>query len=950
VSHRSYGGHAATSGGEYAFICRLEPGKESRDMSDEVMTGARQEQTGSAESDEAPRRWHALERENVLAALGVSADGLDETEAEARLERYGPNRLPEAEPVSALKRFLRQFHNLLIYVLLVSAVISAFLEHVTDALVILAVVLLNALIGFYQEGRAEQAIGAIRRMMNPRASVVRNGRRLTVSAELIVPGDAVVIEAGDRVPADLRLLRARNLRIDESPLTGESVAVDKGTSPVAADAPLGDRTAMAYSGTLVTTGLGVGIAVETGQHTELGRIGTLISSVEALKTPLLRQVDGFAKHLTYVILAVGAAAFVFSFVVRGYPLDDAFMIVVGLAVAAIPEGLPAVMTITLAIGVQRMASRQAIVRRLPAVETLGSVSVICSDKTGTLTRNEMTVQAVVTAEAHYDVTGVGYAPDGSIGTGGEWVDVASERVLAELVLAGMLCNDAHVEQRDGTWHVAGDPMEGALVTLARKAGLEPTEERARLPRVDEIPFDAAHRFMATLHRGGVGGDLIVVKGAPERLLEMCEAERRAGGDVALDREAWRRRADELAARGQRVLAFAAKQEDGRHELDFAAVENGLVLLGLAGFIDPPRDEAIAAVADCRSAGIRVLMITGDHAVTAQEIARQLGMAEQPRVLTGHDVDALDDEALRVAAAETDVFARTSPEHKLRLVDALQSEGNAVAMTGDGVNDAPALKRAAVGIAMGEKGTEAAKEAAEVVLADDNFASIVAAVREGRTVYDNLMKVIAWTLPTNGGEAATILVALALGLALPITPVQILWVNMVTAVALGLTLAFEPTEPGTMRRPPRDASRPILSGELIWRVSFVSVLFVIGTFGMFYWAEQRGLPIETGRTMVVNALVVFEVFYLFSVRYVHGTSLTLRGVIGTPAVLIGVAVVLVAQLAFTYLPFLQRVFATRPLELTDGVVIVAAGVLVLFASEIEKRFRARLLGSPARRAH
>ena len=895
------------------------------------------------------RPWHALESEAVLAALEAAAEGLSAAEAAERLAKLGLNRLPESAKRGALARFFLQFHNLLIYVLLASAALAIALDHVIDAGVILAVVVLNALIGFIQEGRAEEALDAIRGMIDPRATVLRDGRRTTVPADRIVPGDVVLIEAGDRVPADLRLIRCRNLRIDEAALTGESVAVDKGVAPVAEDAVLGDRASMAFSGTFVAAGQGAGVAVGTGAATELGRVSALIGSVQTLKTPLIRQMDDFARQLTFVILAISAAAFGFAFLVRQYALADAFMIVVGLAVAAIPEGLPATMTIALAIGVQRMAARKAIIRRLPAVETLGSVSAICSDKTGTLTRNEMTVQALATADYSVSVEGVGYAPHGAFRCGDEEMDPASDPVLAELIRAALLCNDAELQLADGHWHVTGDPMEGALVTLALKAGLDAPAVRKQLPRDDEIPFDSTHRFMATLHHSHEPAGFIVIKGAPERILEMCSAERGAGGDRPIDLEAWRRRADELAARGQRVLSFAMKAAPAaQRALSFADVDEGATLLGLAGFIDPPREEAVAAVQECKAAGIRVIMITGDHAVTAREIARELGLAADPHTLTGREIEQLDAAALRSAALETHVFARTTPEHKLRLVQALQSAGLTVAMTGDGVNDAPALKRADVGVAMGRKGTEAAKEAAEMVLADDNFASIVAAVREGRTVYDNLLKVIAWTLPTNGGEAFTILAAIALGLALPMTPVQILWINMVTAVALGLTLAFEPTEPGTMRRPPRGARQSLLTGHLVWRIALVSVLFLAGAFGMYFWAEARGLGIETARTMVVNTIVVMEIFYLFSVRFVHGTSLTAKGVLGTRAVLIGVGVVVVAQFVFTYAPFMQPVFDTRPVAFLDGLAIVLVGVALLAVVELEKRLRMRILRRTQRR--
>jgi magnesium-transporting ATPase (P-type) len=892
--------------------------------------------TDDATADEP---WHALPIEDVLRALGSTPQGLAADEPAARLLRYGPNRLPQTARRSALMRLLLQFHNLLIYVLLVSAVLAAMLQHLTDAAVILGVVLLNAIIGFAQEGRAERALQAIRNMIDPRGSVLRTGRRITIAAEQIVPGDIVLLGPGDRVPADLRLLRVHNLRIDEAVLTGESIAVEKDITPVAADAVLGDRSSLAFSGTLVAAGQGIGVVTRTGAATELGRISRLISEVEPLRTPLIRQMDGLGRQLTAIILGVSALAFLFGVLVRGYPADEAFMIVVGLAVAAIPEGLPAVMTIALAIGVQRMARRNAIIRRLPAVETLGSVSVICSDKTGTLTRNEMTVREVVTADGQYEITGVGYQPEGSFSRSGRGVDPAAEAPLTSLLRAGLLCNDAELRSDGGTWHVVGDPMEAALVCLAAKSGLDARSLRGELPRLDEIPFDAVHRFMATLHDQHADTNLMLIKGAPERILQMCDSARSASGAQPLDREAWWLAAEKLAAQGRRVLAFASKALPATQTtLVFEQVGADAVLLGLAGFIDPPRDEAIAAVAECRAAGMRVVMITGDHAVTAQAIARELGLAADPRVLSGHDIESLDDESLRQAVHDTVVFARTTPEHKLRLVEALQAEGLTVAMTGDGVNDAPALKRADVGVAMGAKGTEAAKEAAGMVLADDNFASIVAAVREGRTVYDNLMKVIGWTLPTNGGETMTILVAIFFGLTLPITPVQILWVNMVTAVALGLTLAFEPTEPGTMRRPPRPARQPILHGELLWCITYVSALFVAGAFGIFAWAEMRGLGVDVARTMVVNTLVAMEIFYLFNVRYVYGTSLTPDGLAGTPAVLIGVSTVLAAQLLFTYTPLMQQVFGTRPIGLLDGMLIVAVAITLFLLVESEKRLR------------
>ncbi|MEL7449481.1 MAG: cation-transporting P-type ATPase [Pseudomonadota bacterium] len=888
--------------------------------------------------------WHARSTDEALEALSASTEGLSEPEAAERLKTLGPNRLPQGPRRSAWKRLLLQFHNVLIYVLLAAAVLSFFMGHAIDGGVILAVVFVNAAIGFVQEGRAEDALEAIASMIDPQATVVRGGERTTIAAADVVPGDIVLIESGDRVPADLRLVRARNLRIDEAILTGESMAVSKGSEQVVEDADLGDRTSLAFSGTFVAAGQGAGLVVATGGHTELGRISELIGEVQTLKTPLTRQMDAFGKRLTAFIVAIAALAFVFSVWVRDYTWSDAFMAVVGLAVAAIPEGLPATMTITLAIGVQRMASRHAIIRRLPAVETLGSVSVICSDKTGTLTRNEMTVRSVLTNQQLFDVSGVGYHPDGEFLLDGKPVALDHRPRLQALTLGAILCSDASVRSRAGEWIVDGDPMEAALLIAGMKSGLDPVFVRKSWPRTDEIPFESEHRFMATLHHDHAGHGAAYLKGAPERVLEMCVRQRGLEGDEDIDRDYWRRRIDEMAARGERVLALAEKPVDpGARVLTFDDVETGLTLLGFFGFADPPREEAIRAVAECKQAGIRVKMITGDHAATAREIARQLGLADNPVTRTGVDIAELDAEQLKAAALETNVFARTTPEHKLRLVEALQADRLTVAMTGDGVNDAPALKRADVGIAMGRKGTEAAKEAAEMVLADDNFASIVAAIREGRTVYDNLMKVISWTLPTNGGEALTILAALAFGLALPITPVQILWINMITAATLGLTLAFEPTEAGAMQRAPRSTTQNILSGRLLWRIGFVSTLFLIGAFGMYFWAESRGLPVEVARTIVVNTIVVMEIFYLFSVRYVHGTSLTAIGALGTRAVLLGVGLVTAAQFLMTYAPFMQLIFNTRPVALLDGLAVVAAGVAMLIVVEIEKAIWHRFSG-------
>ncbi|WP_371060242.1 cation-transporting P-type ATPase [Rhodosalinus sp. 5P4] len=883
---------------------------------------------------------HARPAADLLDAFATGPDGLGAGEAARRLTEHGPNRLPEPPAPNPVLRFLGHFHNVLIYVLIASAAVTAALQHWIDTGVILAVVLVNAVIGYIQEGRAEQAMAAIRGMLAPQSTVLRDGRRTSLDAAGLVPGDIVLVEAGDRVPADLRLIAARGLKAEEAVLTGESVPVDKGTAPVAAEVSLGDRSPMLFSGTLVAAGAGRGVVVATGADTQIGRISGMLGRVETLTTPLVAQMDRFARWLTLFILIVAGALLSYGYFVDHLPFSELFMAVVGLSVAAIPEGLPAVLTITLAVGVQAMARRNAIVRRLPAIETLGSVSVICSDKTGTLTRNEMMAATLAAAGRVYSVGGSGYAPEGAV----RWREADAHpdehAVLTEIARAAALCNDARLRGAEDGWHVEGDPMEGALIALAGKITGDGAEPLRAWRRADAIPFDAAHRYMATLHHGRGGEACIHVKGAPEAVLALCADQRAPDGGVApLDAGHWSDEVEALAAEGQRVIAVAARPAPREMEtLESADLEGRLTLIGLIGLIDPPRAEAIEAVAECHAAGIRVKMITGDHAATARAIAARIGLTNHDRVLTGADLEAMDDAALADMVVETDIFARTSPAHKLRLVTALQARGLTVAMTGDGVNDAPALKRADAGIAMGLKGSEAAKEAAELVLADDNFASIAAAVREGRTVYDNIKKVISWTLPTNAGEAMTIILALFAGLALPITAVQILWVNLVTAVTLGIALAFEPSEPGTMRRPPRPRGEPLLTGGLIWQLVLVSGLFLAAVFGVFLYATDRGYPVELAQTMAMNTLVVLEIFYLFFIRNIHGASLRLSALLGTRVVWISVLTVTGLQVAITYLPPLQRIMGTAPVPLADGVIIVAIGAVFFALIETEKQMR------------
>ncbi|MCZ8233786.1 MAG: HAD-IC family P-type ATPase [Inhella sp.] len=890
------------------------------------------------------RDWHARSSTQALKALDSHLHGLSGVLARHRLEQHGPNRMPEAPAPSAWRRLARQFNNLLLMVLIAAAAITALMGHTLDSAVIAAVVLLNAVIGFAQEGKAERALQAIHHMLAPHAVVLRDGHQHDVDASELVPGDVVLLTSGDRVPADLRLLHARNLRVDESALTGESGPVDKHTEAVDAGAAIGDRSCLAHAGTLVIQGQAKGVVVATGEHTEIGRIGHLLATVGPGTTPLLQQMDAFGRRLTLIILTTAALLFAFGTSVRGLSTPDAFLAAIGLAVAAIPEGLPAILTITLAIGVQRMARRHAVVRRLPAVETLGSVTVICSDKTGTLTRNEMTVQGVVTAAGSIEVDGAGYAPQGALRMAGRALDpntlAHQHPVLRRLVEAGALCNDASLHDTDDGWVLAGDPTEGALLTLALKAGLSSTALNLEQPRRDVIPFESEHRFMATLHQAREGR--VFVKGAPERVLAMCHWQATAHGPEPLESQRWQAAVEAQARDGRRVLALAELAwPHERSDLQHADIDQGLTLLGIVGIIDPSRDEARTAVARCQAAGIRVVMITGDHAVTARAIAKSLCLLgpdatdDDAAVVSGPDLDRLDDADLQVLLRQARVFARASPEHKLRLVRALQAGGEVVAMTGDGVNDAPALKQADVGVAMGRKGTDAARQSGAVVLADDNFASIAHAVEEGRTAYDNLRKTVTFLLPVNGGESLTLLVAVLLGVALPILPAQVLWVNMVSSVALAMVLAFEPTENDVMRRPPRPPKQALLSTFLVWRIALVSTLFLLGIFGTYEWALRQGASTEAARTLAVNTLVCMEVAYLFSVRYLKAPAFTWRGVRGTPRVLAAVAGVLLLQALFTWAPPLQRLFQTEGLPLTWTVLIGAVGLAVLLLLEAEK---------------
>ena len=892
--------------------------------------------------DRESNAWHALEPEAVLRAFESSvAEGLTDNEAKSRLAEFGKNEIPEPPRRSALMRLLSQFHNVLIYVLLVAAVITALMDHWIDTGVILGVVFINAFIGFIQEGKAENALEGIRKMLSLKAVVLRGGTRSDMDAELLVPGDIVLVKSGDKVPADLRIVQAKNLRAEESPLTGESTETDKTPDPVSKDAVLGDRSCMLFSGTAITYGSATGIVTATGTDTELGKINRMMSEVESITTPLIQQISRFGIRLSIIILIVTASFFAFGYFFRDYRIDELFMAVIGLAVAAIPEGLPAVMTITLAMGVQRMAGRNAIIRRLPSVETLGTVSVICTDKTGTLTRNEMTAKTVITAEDHYEVDGTGYSPEGTVTKNGGQALLSEEPVLLRLLQCVRACNDSDIARDEaGAWTVTGAPTEGALAALAYKGGLE----NVSFPRRDTIPFESEHKFMATLNQ--VDEETILfVKGAPERLLERCDGQLTKNGKAPLDRQAWDKAIQSLAGQGKRIIAAAFRTMPGdSRSIEDADLGEDLVFLGIIGIIDPPRAEAVAAVRECREAGITVKMITGDHALTARAIGKELGIGDGVKVITGTKLEGMDDRELKKVALEYDVFARTSPEHKLRLVRALQANNLLCAMTGDGVNDAPALKQANIGIAMGIKGTEVTKAASEMVLADDNFASIVHAVEEGRTVYDNLRKALLFILPTNVAEALVLMAAIIMGITMPITPVQVLWVNMVTATTLALALSFEPMEKKVMERPPRDPEEPLLGPYFLWRIGFVSILIGGLALYSFKLLKDGGADIHIARTVAVNTLVAGQLFYLFNCRKIYESSFT-GNFFNNRIAFLAAGVLILLQLFFTYAPFMNTLFGTAPLDAEAWFYPLGIGIIVFGVVETEKYLFNRVRQKP-----
>ena len=890
--------------------------------------------------------WHGLSIEQVQERLATGPDGLSAAEAAERLARDGANALPRADAISPWRILAEQFKNLLIIILLIAVTLSAFLGEVLESIVIGVIVLFAIGLGFVQEFRAERAMEALRRMAAPNARVIRDGREQVLAARELVVGDNVLLAAGDRVPADVRLTEAMNLRVNEAALTGESVAVSKHTQPLAdAELAIGDRVNLVYSGTDIAYGRGRGIVVETGLGTEFGRVTGMLAGVVQQRTPLQQNLDKVGRVLAIaaglvVVLIVGLG------VLRGEPLLDMFIFGVALAVAVVPEALPAVVTISLAIGVQRMVKRHALVRRLPTVETLGSTSVICSDKTGTLTRDEMTLRAIWTDGVITEVTGSGYAPEGVLRAAND--DPAQRALVDRLLQAAALSCDAHLEQEtDGeqvAWKLYGDPTEGALVVAAAKAGMTKTALEEQAPRVDEIPFSSERKRMTTLHRQQFGNDndemVAHGKGAAEIILAGCDRMQAADGVQTLDAEtraAIEQAARDMAQQALRVLGVASKPGvTGKQD-----AEHHMIFLGLAGMIDPPRTEAKAAIADCEQAGIRPIMITGDHPDTASAIARELGILRNGRVVIGRELDAMSRDQLDAAIEDIEVYARVSPEHKLRVVTAWQKLGRICAMTGDGVNDAPALKKADVGVAMGITGTDVSREAADMTLTDDNFASIVGAVEEGRGIFSNIKKYLMYLLSSNIGEIGLMAVATLAGLPLPLSAVQILYVNLATDGLPALALAFDPPEKDLMQRPPRDPHTGIFTAPVVWLMVIGGIWSTIVNVSLFVYELNNGKALGLdpdqalmhAMTMTFMSLVLIQFFKAYNFRSERES--VLRQPFANKWLNIAIAWELTLLMVIVYVPFLSDAFGTYRLPAEDWLLVLAGAFSIVPVLELTK---------------
>ncbi|MEN9489985.1 MAG: hypothetical protein RJA63_434 [Pseudomonadota bacterium] len=908
--------------------------------------------------------YHAMAVADVITTLRTNlATGLSAEDANARLAQYGPNLLPKAKGDTVWILLWRQINSPLIWVLLASGFIAMLadpMDGIKNGLVILAVVVLNTLIGFVQEFKAGKAIEALSKMVPENVTALRDGKRLTLAGADLVPGDVVLLASGDKVPADMRLATAKTLKIEEAALTGESVPADKDTDASAANAGIGDRRGMAFGGTLVSYGTGIAIVCGTGAATELGRISTLLKEATNLQTPLTKALQSIGKYITLGILFIAAVMLVVGTwrtmaetgVVFLTALRETVIFAIALAVGAIPEGLPAIVTIALAIGVQRMAARRAVIRKLPAVETLGSTTTICSDKTGTLTRNEMTVKALWTPSGSYAITGVGYEPAGQL-RDAAGSDLAGKLApdVHDLLLTGALCNDATLIDEGGAHKITGDPTEAALVVAAEKIGIKVENARCDHARLDAIPFESENQFMATLNKYPDGSQRIILKGAPEVIVKRCEG---INPPLVLAE------VSRLAGQGMRVLAIAVKPSKQTGNMEMSDTASGFTLLGLQGMIDPPRSEAIEAIKACHAAGINVKMITGDHKETAQAIGAQLNILTGAEAITGAQLAEMSEDQVRQVVRTSNVFARVAPEHKLKLVKALQANNQVVAMTGDGVNDAPALKQSNIGVAMGITGTAVSKEVADIVLTDDNFASIAAAVEEGRRVYDNLIKSLVFVLPTNLGLAMILMVAVIFfpfllnpvtglkELMLPMAPTQLLWINLVATVALALPLAFEAKEPKLMQRPPRSPDAPVLSGFVVTRTFVAAALMTIGAVGLFLWeyhaSGETADAMRKGQTMAVTTVILFQVFYVLNCRSLKGSLLSI-GLWTNITAFIGIAALLLLQLGFIYLPFMNAIFGSLPLSARDLLVATAVGMIILPVISVEKLIRNRLDARP-----
>jgi len=895
------------------------------------------------------KSWYQLPVEDVFIALQSGNDGITSSEAKARLGQFGYNEL-EVKKRGPIVRFLLQFHNALLYVLLAAAIVAGLLGEFIDMWVIIGVVLATVAIGFIQEGKAEASLEALKKMLVVECTVLRDGETKTIAARELVPGDAVLLEGGDRVPADLRLFSVKNLSIDEAALTGESIPVLKDIEPVVRpNLSPGQQSGMCFNGTFITRGRGQGVVVATGKQTELGKIAGMMERTERVTPPIIKKIAAFTKFIVISILSLGAITFGLGWWL-GYEPAYMFLATVGMIVAMIPEGLPAALIAAFAIGTMAMARRNALIRRLPAAETLGCTTVICSDKTGTLTKNEMTVVRIYSGGKDCRVSGVGYEPVGAFVQGDSKIEYVSEdcRDLADTLKAGYLCNNSKLVESEHAFHIKGDPTEGALIVSATKAGIKET-----LPRLDEIPFEAEQQYMATLHKDE-GKNTIYVKGSPEKVLGMCRSQQVDGAIEPLRNEEILGEASDMAREALRVLAIAYKNVDVEKTSLTEKDLDGLIFLGFQGMIDPPRQEAIEAVKKCRTAGIRVVMITGDHVETAKAVAGQLGIGEaENRALTGEELQAMSDEELHALVNNVSVYARVAPEHKYRIVNQLQKNGHIVAVTGDGVNDAPALKRADIGVAMGITGTEVSKEAADMVLTDDNFASIVSAVEEGRHVFTNIWKVILYLLPTNVGQGLVITLAILLSpfipvfaLSLPIEPVQILWVNLVVAIACGIPLIWEPKEKGILKRPPREPNEKLVNPLLIRKVGLVSVVSALAAFGMFLaytniMAGSKDYLIQA-QTVAFTTLIMVQVTYLFTARSITKSAFTFSP-FSNKWVLVGAAVTIGLQLMVIYSAHLFGIspLRTMPFPAVWWIPLILVSFLGFFIIELEKLLGRRL---------